>query len=318
VIACRVVEYTYLMPETPLLRQADLNSLDFASISEVSEARRANGEPTLSFEFFPPKDEAGEATLWGAFDKLLEVSPDYVSVTYGAGGSNRERSLAVVDRMAKRVLTIGHLTCVGATEQSTLEIVRHFEQSGVGAILALRGDAPKDDPDALGKGDMKTALELVELVHESTGLEIGVAAFPEVHPESPDMQHDSKVLALKQAAGASFAVTQLFFSVGAYTDLVASAREAGATLPIVPGVMPIANAKQVVRMAELSGAAIPPELLARFDAAKDDAEARAIGMAYATQLAVDLVAAGAPGIHIFSLNHHVAAIELARGAGLCR
>lgn len=306
------------MSETPILRKADLSSLDFASISEVSNARKAAGEPTLSFEFFPPKDEAGEATLWSAFEKLLEVSPDYVSVTYGAGGSNRERSLAVVDRMAKQVLTIGHLTCVGATKQGTLEIIKHFERAGVGAILALRGDSPKDDPNALEKGELKTALELVELVHESTDLEVGVAAFPEVHPESPHMQHDSQVLALKQNAGATFAVTQLFFTVAAYTDLVASAREAGATLPIVPGVMPIANARQVVRMAELSGAAIPPELLARFDAAKDDAEAREIGMAYATQLAVDLVAAGAPGIHIFSLNHHVAAIELARGAGLCR
>ncbi|MEY3676842.1 MAG: hypothetical protein RL351_69 [Actinomycetota bacterium] len=305
------------MSDTSLLRKAELNSLDFASITEVASARKSASEPTLSFEFFPPKDETGEANLWSAFEKLLEVSPDYVSVTYGAGGSNRERSLAVVDRMAKQVLTIGHLTCVGATKQSTLEIVKHFERAGVGAILALRGDAPKDDPDALGKGELKTALELVELVEEFTNLEVGVAAFPEVHPESPNMEHDSKVLALKQSAGATFAVTQLFFSVQAYTDLVSSAKTAGATLPIVPGVMPISNAKQVVRMAELSGAAIPAELLAKFDAA-DDAQAREIGMKYSTQLAIDLVAAGAPGIHVFTLNHHAAAIELARGAGLCR
>lgn len=313
-----VVEYTYRMSDTPLLRKAQLKSLDFATISQVADARKALAEPTLSFEFFPPKDETGEVNLWSAFEKLLEVSPDYVSVTYGAGGSNRERSLAVVDRMAKEVLTIGHLTCVGATKQSTLEIVKHFERAGVGAILALRGDAPKDDPDALGKGELKTALELVELVHESTNLEVGVAAFPEVHPESPHMAHDSQVLALKQSAGATFAVTQLFFTVEAYTDLVASARAAGASLPIVPGVMPISNAKQVVRMAELSGAAIPADLLAKFDAAVDDAQARDIGMKYSTQLAIDLVAAGAPGIHIFTLNHHAAAIELARGAGLCR
>lgn len=306
------------MLETSLLRKTLLNSLDFATISQVSKTRKAAAEPTLSFEFFPPKDEAGEANLWSAFEKLLEVSPDYVSVTYGAGGSNRESSLAVVDRMAAQVLTIGHLTCVGATRQSTLEILHHFERAGVGAILALRGDAPKDNPDALGQGELKTALELVDLVHASTKLEVGVAAFPEIHPESPNMEHDSKVLALKQTAGASFAVTQLFFSVQAYTDLVASAQVAGATLPIVPGVMPISNAKQVLRMAELSGAAIPAELLAKFDAAADDAEAREIGMAFSTQLARDLVAVGAPGIHIFTLNHHAAAIELARGAGLCR
>lgn len=305
------------MPETRLLREAHLKSLDFANISAVSAARKQLGEPTLSFEFFPPKDDAGEANLWTAFEKLLEVSPDYVSVTYGAGGSNRERSLAVVDRMAKQVLTIGHLTCVGASRESTTEIIRRFERAGVGAILALRGDAPKDDPDAQSKGELKTALDLVDLVHETTSLEVGVAAFPEVHPESPNMAHDSKVLALKQEAGATFAVTQLFFSVNAYTNLLASARAAGVTMPIVPGLMPIANAKQVIRMAELSGAEIPQELLAKFENATDDAEARRIGMEYSTKLAIDLVAAGAPGIHIFSLNSHVAAIELARAAGLC-
>lgn len=306
------------MPESRLLRDAKLESLSFASISEVSRARKELSEPTLSFEFFPPKDEAGEVTLWNSFEKLLEVAPDYVSVTYGAGGSNRERSLAVVDRMAKQVLTIGHLTCVGASRDGTTEIIRRFEAAGVGAILALRGDSPKDEPDALSKGELKSALDLVDLVKLETQLEVGVAAFPEVHPESPDMAHDSKVLSLKQAAGATFSVTQLFFSVEAYTDLLASANAAGVTMPVVPGLMPISNARQVVRMAELSGAAIPAELLAQFESAKDDAHAREIGMAYSTKLAKDLVAAGAPGIHIFTLNSHVAAIELARAAGLCR
>ena len=306
------------MPEPVLLRKAELNSLDFANISAMSSARQLAHEPTLSFEFFPPKDETGETTLWTAFDKLLETSPDYVSVTYGAGGSNRDRSLAVVDRMAKKILTIGHLTCVGATRESSLEIIRHFERAGVGAILALRGDPPKDDPGALAKGELRTALELVDLVMKSTSLEVGVAAFPEVHPESPNMEHDSKVLSLKHKAGARFAVTQLFFSVHAYTELVDSATAAGATLPIVPGVMPISNAKQVLRMAELSGAAIPSALLAQFENARDEARAREIGMSYSTQLAIDLIAAGAPGVHIFTLNHHAAAIELARGAGLCR
>lgn len=301
-----------------MLREAKLESLGFASVSEVSLARKNLAEPTLSFEFYPPKDEPGEITLWNSFEKLLEVSPDYVSVTYGAGGSNRERSLAVVDRMAKQVLTIGHLTCVGASREGTTEIIRRFEAAGVGAILALRGDSPKDEPDALDRGELKSALDLVNLVKLETKLEVGVAAFPEVHPESPDMAHDSKVLALKEAAGATFAVTQLFFSVQAYTDTLAAAKSAGVTMPVVPGLMPISNARQVVRMAELSGAAIPADLLAQFESAKDDAHAREIGMAYSTKLAQDLVAAGAPGIHIFTLNSHVAAIELARAAGLCR
>lgn len=306
------------MSETTLLRSTALTNSDYSSVLQVMQARAALGEPTLSFEFFPPKDEASELTLRNAFSELMKVAPDYVSVTYGAGGSNRERSLAIVDFMSREVLTVGHLTCVGASKAGTAEIVKRFESAKVGAILALRGDSPKDDPDALIKGELKTALELVELVSEISSLPIGVAAFPEVHPESPDMQHDAKVLKLKQSAGASFAVTQLFFSLGAYQRLVDAAKTAGATLPIVPGLMPIANAKQVVRMAELSGAEIPTELLAKFENAADDAEARQIGMDYTIALAKDLLAAGAPGLHIFSLNTHVAALELARGAGLCR
>ena len=306
------------MSETTLLRSTPLTNSDYSSVLQVMQARAGLGEPTLSFEFFPPKDEASELTLRNSFSELMKVAPDYVSVTYGAGGSNRERSLAVVDFMSREVLTVGHLTCVGASKAGTAEIVKRFESAKVGAILALRGDSPKDDPDALSKGELKTALELVELVSEISSLPIGVAAFPEVHPESPDMQHDAKVLKLKQSAGAGFAVTQLFFSLGAYQRLVDAAKTAGATLPIVPGLMPIANAKQVVRMAELSGAEIPTELLAKFENAADDAEARQIGMDYTIALAKDLLAAGAPGLHIFSLNTHVAALELARGAGLCR
>lgn len=305
------------MPEFPLLRKTEIDPKSFSKITEVMQARSRIGEPTLSFEFFPPKDDAGEARLWESFEKLLEVSPDYVSVTYGAGGSSQDRSLSVVQRMAKSVPTIGHLTCVGATTQSTIEIIRQFEEAKVAAILALRGDAPKDDPDALGKGELKTALELIEVAHANSDLEIGVAAFPEVHPESQHMAHDSMVLALKQAAGAKFAVTQLFFTVKAYTDLLASARAAGVTMPIVPGVMPISNAKQVIRMAAMSGAAMPAELVEKLEGLDDEAASK-VGMDYSKQLSVDLIAAGAPGLHIFSLNQHAAAIELARGAGLCR
>lgn len=306
------------MPETNLLRSTALTNSDYSSVLQVMKARAALGEPTLSFEFFPPKDEASEVTLRNSFAELMKVSPDYVSVTYGAGGSNRERSLSVVDFMAREVLTIGHLTCVGASRARTEEIVKRFEAAKVGAILAIRGDSPKDNPEALQIGELKSALDLVKIVRKSTELPVGVGAYPEVHPESPDMQHDAKVLQLKQAAGASFAVTQLFFSLEAYLRLIEAAKKAGATLPIVPGLMPIANAKQVVRMAELSGAEIPAELLAKFENAADDAEARRIGMDYTIALAKNLLAAGAPGLHIFSLNTHVAALELARGAGLCR
>jgi methylenetetrahydrofolate reductase (NADPH) len=282
----------------------------------ISE-KSLGAKPTLSFEFFPPKDSDGEATLWKSFDKLLETSPDFVSVTYGAGGSNRETSLGVVDRMAKQVTTIGHLTCVGSSKASTREVIKRFEAAGVHSILALRGDPPRDNPNALHDGELKTALDLVDLVTTETSLEVGVAAFPEGHPESPNLAHDAKVLALKQAAGARYAMTQLFFTVEAYTDLVESSRLAGATLPIIPGLMPIGNAAKVVRMAEMSGAKLPTDLLAKLTGA-DEAEARIIGMDYSIKLAQDLLAAGAPGLHLFALNFSKAALEVARGAGLCR
>jgi methylenetetrahydrofolate reductase (NADPH) len=282
----------------------------------ISE-KTLGAQPTLSFEFFPPKDADGDVTLWKSFDKLLEVSPDFVSVTYGAGGSNRETSLAVVDRMAKQITTIGHLTCVGSSKASTREVIQRFEAAGVHSILALRGDPPRDNPDALAGGELKTALDLVELVTSETSLEVGVAAFPEGHPESPNLAHDARVLALKQAAGAKYAMTQLFFTVEAYTDLVESSRLAGATLPIIPGLMPIGNAAKVVRMAEMSGAKLPTELLKKLDGA-DEVSARLIGMDYSIRLAQDLLAAGAPGLHLFSLNFSKAALEVARGAGLCR
>jgi methylenetetrahydrofolate reductase (NADPH) len=172
------------------------------------------------------------------------------------------------------------------------------------------------DPDALAKGELKSALELVELVRNETDLEIGVAAFPEVHPESPSMAHDSHVLSLKQSAGASYGMTQLFFTVDAYIELVESAAAAGATMPIIPGVMPISNVARVLRMAEMSGAKVPDDLLGKLQDATDD-EARIIGMDYSIKLSRELIEAGAPGLHIFTLNLAKAALEVARGAGLC-
>ena len=305
------------MPDYPLLRKSSAGP--FETVTEALGARKGRKEPALSFEFFPPRNQEEAAVqLWHAFDALMEVSPDFVSVTYGAGGSNRETSLAVVERMAQEVMTIGHLTCVGGSRASTAETIRRFEDAGVRSILALRGDAPKDNPDALVTGELKSALELVHLVRQTSDLEVGVAAFPEVHPESPHMEHDSMVLEMKQSAGATFGMTQLFFSVEAYTDLVASAKVAGATMPIIPGLMPVGNAAKVLRMAEMSGAAVPVELLRKLENAGSDAEARVIGMDYSINLARALVDAGAPGLHIFSMNLSKAALEVARGAGLCR
>ena len=287
-----------------------------SSLAELLRLRAEDGSPSLSFEFFPPKDDAGLERLWLTFDRLLELAPDFVSVTYGAGGSNREKSFAIVERMAPEVLTIGHLTAVGATKDSTREIISRYRAAGVTTILALRGDPPKDQPDALERGELKTALELVQLAKDEFSLEVGVAAFPEIHPESPSLEHDAKVLRLKQDAGASFAMTQLFFTLEAYLRLIETNERFGVQFPVLPGLMPIANAKNVIRMAQLSGAAIPQPLLSQLESAPSEEAARAIGMEYSMQLGLQLLEAGAPGLHIFSLNHDVAAIELARGVGL--
>lgn len=301
------------MPSENLLR-SPAPKQPASSVSQVLSTRAQLGQPTLSFEFFPPKDDAGVEKLWATFDELLESAPDFVSVTYGAGGSNREKSFQIVERMAPRVLTIGHLTAVGATKASTLEILERYKSAGVGTILALRGDPPKDQPDALERGDLRTALELVELARSN--FEIGVAAFPEKHPESPDMQHDAKVLKLKAQAGATFGMTQLFFSLEAYQKLLEQNRAMGIELSIFPGLMPVANARNVIRMAELSGAAIPKNLMDAFESATSDEEARAIGMEYTIELGRQLLAAGAPGLHIFTLNQAAPALEVARGVGL--
>jgi methylenetetrahydrofolate reductase (NADPH) len=282
------------------------------SVVDLLARHKISNKPTLSYEFFPPKDADGDALLWRSFDKLLESNPDFVSVTYGAGGSNRDTSLGVVDRMAKHVPTIGHLTCVGATRETTTEIVRHFEAAGVSSLLALRGDPPKDGTPV--RSALPTALDLLELIREVSSLDVGVSAFPEVHPESPDMAHDVRVLKLKQDAGASFAMTQLFFTVEAYVELVTTARAAGVTIPIVPGLMPISNAAKVLRMAEMSGAAVPAELQRKLLEA-DEVQARVIGMDYTVQLGADLLAAGAPGLHIFTLNYSKAALEIASAVG---
>ena len=271
--------------------------------------------PSVSFEFFPPKDQAGFDNLMSNFAKLEELNPDFASVTYGAMGSNQESSLAVVENLSKRLPTIAHLTCIGSTKSKIAELLGRYESAGVAAVLALRGDVPASF-EGNPLGEFQNANELVSVIRESSSLAIGVSAFPEKHPESPSFSHDIEILKLKQDNGASFAMTQMFFDIEAYTSLVANARAAGVTMPIVPGVMPIANAKQVLRMAEMSGAAIPTELMNDLNSAQDDAEAKAIGMAFSVELSKELLNRGAPGLHIFTLNQFTSANELITGIGL--
>lgn len=272
------------------------------------------GERSISFEFMPPRDEAGVEQLWQAIRDLEPYRPTFVSVTYGAGGTTRDTTVQITGRIAREtsLRAMGHLTCVGHTREELVEILEAYRDAGVRNILALRGD-PKEGPSAPWTptpGGLTYATELVELCQEMGGFSVGVAAFPEGHPSAASRAADAQVLAAKARAGAEFAVTQLFFRAEDYAGLVARLRTAGVDMPVLPGIMPITNLKSVTRMAELSGAEIPPELMARFEGVTDPADVRRIGVDIATELCEALLDMGAPGLHFFTLNRSRATLEI--------
>ncbi len=275
----------------------------------------ATGRPSFSFEFFPPADDAGEAALWRAIRELEPLAPSFVDVTYGAGGSTRGRTLRMVERIAREtsLTVVAHLTCAGASRDDLRAVIRDLAAVGVRNVLALRGDPPRglDSPWEPHPDGLHHADELVRLLHDEGDFCVGVAAFPEGHPESPDAATDAKFLAQKCAAGADFAITQFFFDAEDYFRLVRRAGEIGCEVPIIPGVMPVTNVAQIERMAKLSGAAFPPALAERLHAVADDpAAVRAIGVEVATELCRTLLAGGAPGIHFYTLNRSTATREI--------
>src|SRR5262245_29284350 len=246
------------------------------------------GERSISFELMPPKDEAGVEQLWSAISDLEPYHPTSVSVTYGAGGTTRDTTVAITGRIAREtsMRAMGHLTCVGHTREELIDILQSYRDAGVRDVLALRGD-PKEGPTAPWTptaGGLTYASELVALAHEVGGFSIGVAAFPEGHPAADSKDADARVLVAKAEAGAEFAVTQLFFRARDYADLVARVRALGCDIPNLPGIMPITNLRQVARMAELSGAELPDEVSARFDGLTEPADVRCVGVEVATEL----------------------------------
>ena len=272
------------------------------------------GERSISFEFMPPRDEAGAEQLWQAIRDLEPYQPTFVSVTYGAGGSTRDTTVQITGRIAREtsLRAMGHLTCVGHTREELTEILMSYREAGVRHILALRGD-PEDGPGAEWTptpGGFSHASELVALVKELGGFSIGVAAFPEKHPAAASLDDDARVLVAKAEAGAEFAVTQLFYRPDDYFALVDRVRALGCDLPVLPGIMPITNLRSVARMAELSGAHLPEELLTRFDGVEDPAEVRRTGVGIATELCEALLAGGAPGLHFYTLNRSRATLEI--------
>ncbi|WP_459981932.1 methylenetetrahydrofolate reductase [NAD(P)H] [Nocardioides sp. AN3] len=273
------------------------------------------GGRSFSFEFFPPKDEAGEDQLWAAIEALEPYRPTFVSVTYGAGGTTRDKTARITARIAREtsLVPMAHLTCVGHTVAEIEAILDLYAAAGVRNVMALRGD-PSEGPRAdwvPTEGGFTYASQLVELVRGRGSFDIGVAAFPEGHPSAASLDADADVLVAKARAGASFAVTQMFFRAEDYFGLVDRVRARGVDLPILPGIMPILNLSAIQRQGELIGTSVPDEVVRRIEARAGDAAAvRAEGIAIAAELCEALLDGGAPGLHFYTLNRSKATLEI--------
>jgi methylenetetrahydrofolate reductase (NADPH) len=270
---------------------------------------------TFSFEFFPPKTDGAQLSLGRAIGELEPLAPSFVSVTYGAGGSTRQRTHAVVSWMRKEttLTPMAHLTCQGHVRAEIREILNDYAADGVENILALGGDVPTDGEPA--PSDYTYATDLLEDVVADGRFSVGVAAHPELHPRSPDRATDRKFLAAKLSR-ADFAITQFFFDLDVYVQMVNELADLGVTKPILPGIMPVTNKNQIRRMAELSGAAFPTWLADRLDRTDDAEEIRRIGVDAATELCQGLLDAGAPGLHFYTMNRSTATSEIYANLGL--
>ncbi len=272
------------------------------------------GRPCFSFEFFPPKDDEGERRLWQAIRELEPLRPGFVSVTYGAGGSTRDRTVRVTERIAvdTTLTPVGHLTCVGHSRDELRTVVGRYADAGVRNVLALRGDPPGGAGAAWTRHaqGLDHAVELVELVRNLGDFCVGVAAFPQGHPEAVDLDQDAEVLVAKSNAGADFAITQLFFDAADYVDLVTRLRRGGCDIPVIPGIMPITSLAQINRFADLSQIEVPAPTVDQLTRLGSPAKVRARGVELASQLSADLLAAGAPGLHFYTLNRSTATREI--------
>jgi methylenetetrahydrofolate reductase (NADPH) len=279
------------------------------------------GLPTISFEFFPPKTEAGFAQLFNTINDLHPLKPSYVSVTYGAGGSTREKTVALVARIQREsaILAMAHLTCVGHTADELSGILGELWSAGVRNVLALRGD-PMAGPQGQfvsTPGGFGHASELVKLVRSRQDFCIGVAGYPEGHPECLNRTRDLEMLKQKVDNGGSFIVTQLFFDNYDFYRFRDQARKMGITVPIIAGIMPILNVSQIKRFISMCGAKIPHQLLTKLESVEQDAEAvYAAGIEHSVQQCRDLVAHGVDGLHFYTLNKSRATVDIVRALGV--
>jgi len=309
-------------------------------VSVVDALVRAHAEaarPTVSFELMPPRRPDAAPKFWETARRLVAAQPDFVSVTYGAAGNDRATSREVISRLVQGtpVLPIAHLTCVGASREDVEEVISDFLDAGVRSFLALRGDPPKDQPDWQPAPDgVRSSVELVALLREveasrcaanpslalrgaARPLTIAVATFLDGNrPAGTTRAQEVRRLWQKQQAGASFAITQLFYDASSYTDFVAEARAAGVTIPILAGLLPATEPARLRRVEELMGVPAPQRLLEALDALPDPEAQHAYGIAYSVDLAQRVLDAGAPGLHVYTFNKHHAALDLLEGVHL--
>jgi methylenetetrahydrofolate reductase (NADPH) len=274
----------------------------------IDERLATSSEPCFSFEFFPPHSDAGERNLGRALAELSRLKPTFVSVTYGAGGSleQRKKTVDIVSHIKRDygMEAMAHFTCVGATTDELRAMLDTMRDAGVENVLALRGDPPRGETEwTATEGGLSYSRELIELIRSEYDVAIGAACFPETHIHAADAASDLRYCKEKVDAGAKFLVTQLFFDNAHYYDFVARAREIGIDVPIIPGIMPVGDTRQIKRFTEMCGAKIPEPFLRDLEAHADEPGAVAdLGVAYATLQCADLLANGAPGIHFYTLN----------------
>ncbi len=270
---------------------------------DIPEAYARAARPVFSFEFFLPKAPDDLDAFVASVRALKDLAPDFITLTYGAGGSARERTVEAAGRIQREtgLTTACHLTCVAHTRAELAAIMDRLAALGIGHLVALRGDAPKDAADA--PSELAHAVELVRLARARGGFKLAVAAYPEKHPQSPSPQEDLARFAEKAAAGADWAITQLFFDAADYFAFVSRARAAGVNVPVVPGIMPVTGYAQLKRFTALCGARIPEELDARLARVQDDpAKVAAVGVEWAARQCRALLDGGAPGVHFYTLN----------------